>query len=148
MAQDVRILNMMMRGFTLNLPAKDKIGKPTVETVNIASRTAVTVDKAKFDAAMKSTKSLKALVDQKRLVVANASGAITTPAEGDLHKRSSSPELPENLKDTKDAEAMDGKVKHEVKKVEHVEVEAPAKPEGDAPAKASDGAPEGGKRDS
>ena len=136
---DVRILNMMHRGYTLNLADKDKLGNPSVKTVNIASREAVTVDKARFDAAIKSTKSLKALVDQRRLVVANASGTITTPDAGELHRRSSKPIPPENLQDTKNAEHKDGKVKHEVKKVETVEVDAPEAP--------SD-APKGGKRDS
>ena len=137
---DVRILNMMKRGYVLNLAGKDALGNPKPQAFKIPSGTAITVDKGRFDAELKKSKALKALIDQKRLVVGSAAGTITTPHEDELHARTTKLDKPIDLQDTKDAETKDGKVKHEVKKVEQVEVDAPKTGDADAP--------KGGKRDS
>ena len=133
---DVRILNKMRRGFTLNVVDVNEKGGRLIRAIPIGPGLAVTVDKGKFDEAAKGNKMLQNLIDMKRLVIVNASGPMTTPQEDELHMRSSEPERPDVLKDTKDAKK--GKTEHEIKSVEVVEIDAPA----------ADDKPKGGKRDS
>jgi len=118
---DCRILNLMHRGFTLQLPNGGSKEKPLIKVVHIAAKEAVTVDKDRFDAALKGNKMLQSLVDQKRLVVGKSSGAISTPDDSELHKRTSDLVRPADLTDTKNSD--DGKVKHKATVVETVEAE-------------------------
>ena len=140
MAEQVKILNMMFRGFTLTVKSKDATGKLVPKTIIIPSREAKVVDKEEFDAAVKNNRALKSYLDQKLLVTAKSSDKMVTPHEEELQGRTNNAKRPEELKDTRTAKEKDGKVKHESKKVEAVEVE-----QGDK-AKKGD-APEGGKRE-
>lgn len=127
MAQ-VKILNMMHRGYSLHI-----MKNGVIKEIPIPSRESVVVDKESFDMARKGSRALQAMLDQKLLVTATASGTISTPDVDDLVLRTSKPERPAELQDTANSELTE-KVRHEVKKTEMVEIEVPSD------------APKGGKR--